>query len=91
MLPEDVLAAHGVVPEAVIADPSVVVTQPLIQVLAHEGLMLLRRMRLPRMCIGAALPAVLARRDLRRAPAFPVERGLGDRLAVTLAGLAGRV
>ncbi len=50
-----------------------------------------RRLVLPREAIAAALPVVLARRDLRRPnrPAGP--RGLGDRLAVMLAGLRGRV
>jgi phytoene/squalene synthetase len=52
---------------------------------------LLRPLRLPRRAIAAALPAILARRDLSRAPPVPLERGAGDRLAVTLAGLAGRV
>ncbi|MBR0671340.1 hypothetical protein GXW76_09170, partial [Roseomonas soli] len=47
----------------------------------------------PRGALAAALPAVLARRDLVRLAAgrdVP-GRGLGDRLAVTLAGLRGRV
>ena len=71
--------------------------------LAREGLALLEEGRralasLPRQAVAAALPAVLARRDLRRvlrpdwqpgAPAAP--RGLGDRLAVTWTGWRGRV
>jgi hypothetical protein len=32
--------------------------------------------------MAAALPAVLARRDLRRLPGFVQQRGLADRLAV---------
>jgi phytoene synthase len=59
--------------------------------LADSGLALLQPMRLSRHAIAAALPAVLARRDLQRAPNFPPQRGLGDRLAVTFAGLAGRI
>ncbi len=48
--------------------------------------------RLPRAWIAAALPAVLARRDLRRGTAsFPGPRGLGDRLAVAFSGAIGRV
>jgi Phytoene/squalene synthetase len=49
--------------------------------------------RPPRAAIAAALPAVLARRDLRRVrrgdPMRP--RSLGDRLAVIAAGLSGRM
>ena len=45
--------------------------------------------------VAAGLPLVLARRDLARlargAPAPIAARGLGDRLAVSLAGLRGRV
>jgi 15-cis-phytoene synthase len=62
-----------------------------VEQLVAEGLTLLRPMQLPRAIIAAALPAVLARRDLRRAPKFPAQRGLGDRLAVVFAGLARRV
>jgi phytoene synthase len=49
---------------------------------------------LPRGAVAAALPLVLARRDLRRLAAggaVPPARGLGDRAAVVLAGLRGRV
>ncbi len=91
LLPADVLAEHGLRPEHLIAEPSAAAAQPVMRRLAHEGLMLLRRPRLPRRAIAAALPAVLARRDLRRATAFPPQRGIGDRLAVMLAGLAGRI
>jgi phytoene synthase len=46
----------------------------------------------PRPAIAAALPGVLARRDLRRPLVTQIrERGLGDRLAVTMAALRGRV
>ena len=62
-----------------------------IEDIAREGLALLRPMSLSRHVVAAALPAVLARRDLRRAPDFPVQRGLADRLAVTWAGLSGRI
>jgi hypothetical protein len=46
---------------------------------------------LPRAVLAAGLVGAFARRDLRRpaAPAGP--RGLGDRMAVVLAALAGRV
>jgi len=67
--------------------------------LAAEGLAALPAARaalrgLPRGAIAAALPLVLARRDLARlarGEAVPAPRGLGDRLAVVAAGLAGRI
>ncbi|MCR0981393.1 phytoene/squalene synthase family protein [Roseomonas populi] len=72
------------------------------QALARKGLEVLESGRkllasLPSRAVAAALPGVLARRDLQRvlrpdwqpgAPAAP--RGAGDRLAVTWAGLRGR-
>ena len=91
LLPADKLAEHGLTPEGIIAEPSSVTAARVMQELAHEGLMLLRRFPLPRRAIAAALPAVLARRDLGRAPALSPQRGIADRLAVVLAGLAGRV
>jgi 15-cis-phytoene synthase len=92
LLPEDVLAEHGLTREQVVATPSAAPLQPVVRRLAREGLgMLDRQVDLPRQSVAAALPVVLARRDLRRAPMFPAERGLGDRLAVILAGLAGRI
>jgi phytoene synthase len=66
--------------------------------LAAEGLRLLRAGGgwMPRASIAAALPSVLARRDLRRMAKpegeAPIgQRGLGDKLAVVRAGLIGRV
>ncbi len=56
--------------------------------LRDEAARLLRR-RAPRAGLAAALPAVLARRDLRR-PTGPAPRGLADRIAVVIAGLTGR-
>ncbi len=92
LLPEDVLSAHGLTREQVIAAPVAPAVQGVVRELAEAGVgMLAVPTRLPRRAIAAALPAVLARRDLRRAPAFVAQRGLGDRLAVVLAGLAGRV
>ncbi|MBR0646879.1 hypothetical protein GXW73_28875 [Roseomonas hellenica] len=49
---------------------------------------------LPRSAIAAALPAVLAAGDLRRAGdplAVPGPRGLAARASVIMAGLRGRV
>ena len=91
LLPVDVLADHGLTPEGLIAAPLDMAAQAVALRLAHEGLMLLRRPRLPRRAIAAALPAVLARRDLRRISALPPQRGIADRLAVTFAGIAARV
>ncbi|MDR3535502.1 MAG: phytoene synthase, partial [Acetobacteraceae bacterium] len=45
----------------------------------------------PKTAVAAALPAVLARRDLRRLSVPGGPRGFGDRFAVTLAGVTGRV
>jgi hypothetical protein len=44
-----------------------------------------------RAAIAAALPAVLARRDLHRWPEAAIPRRLGDRLAVVIAGMTGRI
>ena len=95
LLPEDVLAAHQLSPGHVIQHPEAI--GPVRVALAAEGLRLLRKGGgwMPRAAIAAALPAVLARRDLRRmarAGEAPVgRRGLGDKLAVVRAGLFARV
>ena len=89
LLPNDVLAEHGLSPEAVIAQPS---ATPAIRQLADIArIWLTGPPCLPRQAIAAALPAVFARRDLRRVPHAPLQRGLGDRLAVVLTGLRGRL
>lgn len=95
LLPADRLAQAGLRAEEVIADPGQAGLGALLRAMATEGLEALASARrdLPPGVIAAALPAVLARRDLRRiarghaAPA----RGLGDRLAVSWAGLRQRV
>ena len=94
LLPQDVLGAHGLLAEGVVLNPADPALRPALEELAGEGRRLLaaaRGVRLPRRAIAAALPAVLARRDLRRGIASPDPRGLGDRLAVTLAGITGRL
>ena len=94
LLPRDVLASQGLSPEAVISAPS---SEPVLRasaVLAAEGRRLLEkaaRAHIPRSATAAALPAVLARRDLARTPPFTTWRGIGDRFAVLRAGLAGRI
>lgn len=94
MLPEDVLAAHGLTADAVVQDPAPDRLRPVLRQLAAAGQELLqqgRRIPVPRQAIAAALPAVLAARDLRD-PARPAQpRGLGDRAAVLVAAGLGRV
>ncbi len=86
------LAAQGrcllprelVTPEAVIADPAC--AAPVIARLAAEAPAAPSLAGLPREAMAAALPLVLARRDLARLSAGrPVTRGVMDRLAVIIA------
>ena len=94
LLPADVLAAHGLTPEAVASAPDAAALHPVRVALATEARSWLaagRGVRLPRAAVAAALPSVLARRDLARLGAPALEgRGLGDRLAVLRAGVLGR-
>src|SRR4029079_1393373 len=87
LLPVEALARHRLSPDQIIADPEAAVG--VIAQFARDGLALLRHTHSPRPEVAAALPAVLARRDLRRAPRFVHPRGAGDRLAVIWAGLTG--
>lgn len=94
LLPRDRLAAAGLQPETVIVEPGA--ARVLVVELAAEGLEALRGARrdVPRGAIAAALPAVLARRDLARLAAgrdVTVPRGVAARLAVMIAGWHGRV
>jgi phytoene synthase len=92
LLPEDLLGAHGLTVHEVTAGQGWDRLAPVRAELAAEGRALLREAGgpVPRAVIAAALPAVLARRDLAREA--PVEaRGFGDRAAVVLAFLRGRV
>jgi len=95
LLPADVLAESGLSVHAAIAEPDSPAVGQVLRRLATEGERLLaqtRSGRIPRGVIAAALPGVLARRDLRRGPEpQPAPRGLADRLAVTWAGLAGKL
>jgi len=87
LLPLDTLEQAGLTPHEVIADPALPALAPVRARLAGEGLALLgTARRMPRAVIAAALPAVLARRDLAR-QGLGGPRGLGDRLAVTQAAL----
>lgn len=95
LVPAAWLAAQGLSPEAAIAGPDAPQVQAVLTRVAEAGRGLLREglaAPVPRHAIAAALPAVLARRDLARWPRLsPRERGLGDRLAVTIAGVRGRL
>jgi 15-cis-phytoene synthase len=99
LLPQDALAAAGLTAEAVLSAPDSAPVAKVIAGLAGTGPRLLGNAaaalrNLPRQAVAAALPLVLARRDLRRLAAgrgSATERGLGDRLAVVLAGLRGRI
>jgi phytoene synthase len=96
LLPRDRLAAAGLSPEDVIAAPDAAAVGTLRREMAAEGLEALAGARrdVSGSAIAAALPAVLARRDLVRLAAgreVPSPRGLGDRLAVSWAGLRGRL
>jgi phytoene synthase len=99
LLPLDALAAEGLAPEAVVAAPEAAAVRRVVATMARSALDTLPGLRhrlrgLPRGALAAALPLVLARRDLRRLAAERIvsaERGFGDRAAVALAGLLGRV
>jgi phytoene synthase len=94
LLPGDALAEAGLSAEAVVAAPAT--AAPVIRALAASGAERLaeaRRGTVPPGAVAAALPAVLAARDLRRLAAgreVPAPRRFGDRAAVILAGLRGR-
>lgn len=93
LLPAELLEAHGLSAEAVVADPRAPGLPAVAAALAKEGQALLGAPRRRGSGLAAALPAVLARRDLRRPPARlldPAPRGLADRLAVTVAASTGR-
>ncbi|HEY5301231.1 MAG TPA: squalene/phytoene synthase family protein [Acetobacteraceae bacterium] len=92
LLPADVLARHGLSVEAAIAAPiapAALAAMAELAAIARTWLPSPDAPRLPRHARAAALPAVLARRDLGRIPPLSIERGLGDRLAVMRAGGLG--
>jgi phytoene synthase len=93
LLPLDLLGANGLTPEAVIAGPDDPRLLPVLSELAEWGRQLLMQAggHVPREVLAAALPAVFARRDLRRVGKPPATRGLSDRLAVLTAALSSRV
>lgn len=84
LLPADVVDFH-----AVLMDPGA--AAPAIRRLAAEAPPMPDLSGLPRDSVAAALPLVLARRDLRRlARGRTVNRGGMDRMAVAWAGIRGR-
>jgi 15-cis-phytoene synthase len=88
LLPADVLARHGLSVEAAISAPLAAPELAAMRDLAREAAAWLGPVpRLPRHARAAALPMVLARRDLARAAPLPLRRGLADRLAVVRAAL----
>jgi len=99
LLPQDALAEQGLTPEAVVAAPGAAPARSAVAAMATEGRMRVGGVAsglraLPRAAVAAALPLVLARRDLARLAAgreIASARGVGDRLAVVVAGLRGQV
>jgi len=106
LLPADVLTKYGLspeaVPEAVLRASDAASLRAVLVTLVATGKSLLADTprRLPRPVIAAALPAVLARRDFSRilrhrvpppGVALSHGRGIGDRLAVTLAAARLRI
>jgi phytoene synthase len=91
LLPQDLLATQGLSVEDAIANPAAKGVRTVIAALATEASGWLKTAPNRVQAVAAALPAVLARRDLTRLDAPPMPRGVGDRLAVTLAGLTGRI
>jgi phytoene synthase len=94
LLPRDLLARHGLSPEAFIAAPGSEAARAALKEVVQEGQTLLaegQRDAIPRAAVAAILPAVLARRDLARWPAVVMPRRLGDRMAVIVAGMTGRI
>lgn len=96
LLPRDRLLRAGLNADALIAAPEAPAVEAVRREMAAEGLGALAGARrdVPRDAIAAGLPAVLARRDLARLARGRMvagARGLGDRFAVTRAGLLGRL
>jgi len=89
LLPEDALAEAGLTRHDAMANPDRAAT--VIAALAREAQALLPPPARWGAAVAAALPAVLARRDLARlARGRPAGRGTLDRLALTLAGSLSR-
>ena len=93
-IPEDLLRQSGSSSNAMLTADQPALALDVLATLRQAGLQFLSeagRPRLGRNRIAAALPGVLARRDLGRTPSQEPAppRGLGDRLAITAAWLRG--
>jgi phytoene synthase len=92
LLPQDRLLHHGLSPEAFIHNPASEASRAVLAQVALEGIALLRDAEpVPRTAVAAALPAVLARRDMARWPNLHQPRRFGDRFAVVIAHMTGRI
>ena len=94
LLPHDILAAQRLSPEEFIDQPGSPASLAALRTIVAEAQRMLEeagRRRVPRSAVSAALPAVLARRDLARWPAVATPRRFGDKFAVLLAGFTGSV
>jgi 15-cis-phytoene synthase len=95
LLPVEMQTAHTLTHDLLARTPTPPQVRAACQELAAEARRWLDaagRPRLPRSAIAAALPAVLARRDLRRdTPPAAEARALGDRLAVLRAAALRRI
>ena len=90
VLPLDLLAECGLTPGEVFADPARALAAVRPRLVERAAGWLAVRPHVRSSAIAAVLPSVLARRDLARS-SVPPERSLGDKLAVTWAGLTGRL
>ncbi len=94
LLPKDVLREHGLTPEDVVAAPlsaPVVAASDRMAELSRGWLAEAFRAPVPTHALAAALPVVFALRDLRPERPIGRPRSVRDRLAVTWAGLTGRL
>ena len=93
VLPLDLLSAAGLTGTELGGSAMAGALAPVLAALAALGRRWLRsgrEARLPRGVVAAALPGVLARRDLRH-PGQAAPRGATDRIAVAAAAMLGRV
>ena len=88
LLPEDFLGGQGLSIEEARQRPDKVDVSGIVAI--ARMMLEAGRGRFPRTTIAAALPAVLARRDLPRPPPT-APRGIGDRIAVLAAYAISRV